>query len=117
MNLPPILAKRQADDTVVLDLSVPEELEIFRGHFPGMPILPGVAQIDWALKLAQAHGLVPGGAELRDFQVKFRSVIRPSVPLTLTLRRDCNKKRVYFDYHSAGALMSSGRLMVQAEPS
>ena len=117
MSLPPILAKRQTTNTVFLDLALPEDLEVFRGHFPGLPVLPGVVQIDWALKLAKAQGLVGGDTELRDFQVKFRSVIRPSVPLTLSLRWDRNKNQIYFDYHCAEALMSSGRLVVQAPPS
>src|SRR5882724_2865273 len=117
MNLPPILAKRQIGDAVIFDLDLPEDLDVFRGHFPGQPVLPGVAQIDWALRLAKIHRLIGGEAELRDFQVKFRSVIRPAIPLTLTLRWDGIKKRIAFDYHSAEALMSSGRLIIQAEPS
>jgi 3-hydroxymyristoyl/3-hydroxydecanoyl-(acyl carrier protein) dehydratase len=114
MNLPPILAERRSADGVALDLAVTEDLDVFRGHFPGLPVLPGVAQVDWALRLAKSHGLIGVGAELRDFQVKFRNVIRPAIPLTLTLRWDANKQRIRFDYHSDATLMSSGRLIVQA---
>jgi len=114
MSLPSILAKRAAGNAILLDLSVPEELGVFRGHFPAMPVLPGVVQIDWALRLARAQGLIGGEAEMRDFQVKFRNIIRPEVPLTLTLRFDASKRRIHFDYHSAGRLMSSGHLNLQA---
>jgi len=117
MSLPPILAKRSAGNTILLDLSVPAELDVFRGHFPAMPVLPGVVQIDWALRLARAQGLIGGEAEMRDFQVKFRNIIRPLAPLTLTLRFDGAKRRLLFDYHSAGALMSSGYLNFQAAAS
>jgi 3-hydroxymyristoyl/3-hydroxydecanoyl-(acyl carrier protein) dehydratase len=115
MSLPPILAKRAAGNAILLDLSVPAELDVFRGHFPEMPVLPGVVQIDWALRLARAQGLIRGEAEMRDFQVKFRNIIRPQMPLTLTLRFDDIKRRVHFDYHCAGALMSSGHLNLRAD--
>lgn len=117
MNLPPILAKRETGGAVVFDLGLPDDLAVFRGHFPGLPVLPGVAQIDWALRLAKSHGLIGGDAELRDFQVKFRSVIRPGIPLTLTLRWDASKQRIQFEYHSGMVSMSSGRLIIQAAPS
>ena len=117
MSLPRVMARRETSDAVILELSVPEDLEVFRGHFPDMPVLPVVVQIDWALRLAQANGLIGGDADMRDFQVKFRNVIRPCTPLILTLRFDDIKRRIYFDYHSAGALMSSGHLILQAEAS
>jgi 3-hydroxymyristoyl/3-hydroxydecanoyl-(acyl carrier protein) dehydratase len=117
MNLPSILAERRNGDDVVLDLALTEDLDVFRGHFPSMPVLPGVAQIDWALRLAKRQGLIGLETELWDFQVKFRSVIRPAIPLTLTLQWDRDRRRINFDYRSGHALMSSGRLNIQAESS
>jgi 3-hydroxymyristoyl/3-hydroxydecanoyl-(acyl carrier protein) dehydratase len=117
MNLPAILAERKSADGVVFDLAVSDDLDVFRGHFPELPVLPGVAQVDWALRLAKSRGLIGRDAELRDFQVKFRNVIRPPLTLTLTLRWDADKQRIQFDYRSGTALMSSGRLIIQAAPS
>ncbi|MGH6882177.1 hypothetical protein [Hypericibacter sp.] len=114
MNLPPILAERKSAEGVAFDLAVTEELDVFRGHFPALPVLPGVAQVDWALRLAKSHGLIDRDAELRDFQVKFRNVIRPPLTLTLTLRWDAAKQRIQFDYHSGAVAMSSGRLIIRA---
>ncbi|HWA44270.1 MAG TPA: hypothetical protein VHA10_13745 [Hypericibacter adhaerens] len=113
MKLPAILAERREGDALLLDLSLPEELEAFRGHFPDRPVLPGVVQIDWALRLAQAHRLIAGDAGVREFQVKFRNIIRPLVPLTLSLRRDDRRPRLLFDYRSVELLMSSGHLNLQ----
>lgn len=117
MNLPPILAERRSADGVALDLAVTEDLDVFRGHFPGLPVLPGVVQVDWALRLAKSQQLVDSGAELRDFQVKFRNVIRPPLTLTLTLRWDAARRRIQFDYRSGTVAMSSGRLTLEATPS
>ncbi len=114
MTLPPILAQRKSADGVALDLAVTEDLDVFQGHFPALPVLPGVAQLDWALRLAKSQQLVDGGAELRDFQVKFRNVIRPPLTLTLTLRWDAPKQRIEFEYRSGSVPMSSGRLILRA---
>ena len=32
----------QGDDWILTEWDVPEELEVFEGHFPGDPVLPGV---------------------------------------------------------------------------
>jgi 3-hydroxymyristoyl/3-hydroxydecanoyl-(acyl carrier protein) dehydratase len=117
MNLPPILTERCDEGALILDLALSADLDVFRGHFPDLPILPGVVQIDWAFRLAKDHGVIGAQAELRDFQVKFRNVIRPPVTLSLSLRWDAAKKRVFFDYRSGETLMSSGRLIVRTEPS
>ena len=117
MKLPPILAERRSADGVALDLAVTEDLDVFEGHFPALPVLPGVAQVDWALRLAKSQQLVGNGAELRDFQVKFRNVIRPPLTLTLTLRWDAARQRIQFEYRSGTVAMSSGRLILRAAPS
>lgn len=102
---------------MAFDLAVSEDLDVFRGHFPELPVLPGVAQVDWALRLAKSRGLIGRDAELRDFQVKFRNVIRPPLILTLTLRWDASKQRIQFDYHRGAVAMSSGRLIIRTAPS
>ncbi len=91
--------ERSEDGTrglVELDLS--ETLDIFKGHFPGDPIFPGVLQVEAA---AQACGwtflgVLPKGATppvvrfvgIDDFRFK-----KPVVP-PATIRFECSQKRI-----------------------
>lgn len=80
---------READSARV-SLDITAALPVFDGHFPVAPILPGVAQLDWAVQLAQLHfGMAD--APLRLEAVKF---VRPVVPGTaLLLQLDRHKGR------------------------
>jgi len=111
MSLPSILSSRAESDRATFELSVPGDLEAFRGHFPGRPILPGVVQIDWAVRLASHEWSLPTVA--RDFQVKFRNVISPGTTLSLELRLDRAKHRLYFEYRVGALTMSSGRIALE----
>ena len=110
MKLPCLLAVDASKfDEVSLDIDVLAELEAFRGHFPGHPILPGVVQVDWALRFANLH-LAVEDAVAKDFQVKFRNVIFPGKPLTLILQFDKAKRKLSFEYKSGENIMSSGQI-------
>ncbi|MGF6412114.1 acyl-CoA synthetase (AMP-forming)/AMP-acid ligase II [Paraburkholderia sp. MM5482-R2] len=50
-----VLAETRVGDTLHYVLRVPQSLQHFAGHFPGLPILPGVVQVDWAARLAAGH--------------------------------------------------------------
>lgn len=57
-------------------LQLSPDLQVFRGHFPGSPILPGVAQLDWVLSLGQ---------QVFDLQGQFQGLqalkfVRPITP-------------------------------------
>lgn len=115
MNLPDVCIRRRESDAVVLDLRIPAEHEAFAGHFPGYPVLPGVVQVDWAIRLAAAHlGLVAMGAS--DIQIKFRNIILPDAPLALTLRLDRSRNWLTFAYDSPEAPKSSGLIKLKTPP-
>ncbi|HLN22606.1 MAG TPA: hydroxymyristoyl-ACP dehydratase [Patescibacteria group bacterium] len=110
--LPDILDIQTTGDQAVLTLAVPQTLAVFDGHFPGNPILPGVVQIDWAMRLAVGHlGIADPVA--RDFQVKFRRIIQPGVRLALTLRHDRVKQALAFEYRIGDEVASSGRVRLE----
>src|SRR3546814_9210131 len=78
MNLDPrtLAVERTADDEVRIRLAVPAQLPCFADHFPGAPMLPGVLQLGWAVRLAQQQF----GIELplqQVAQLKFQHPILP----------------------------------------
>ena len=68
-----------------------------RGHFAVQPLLPGVAQIDWAMHYA-TRLLVPGW-RFHDIQnVKFQSPLLPGAIVTLTLTWQEARQTLTFSY-------------------
>lgn len=72
-----------------LSLHIPPEHPAFAGHFPGMPITPGVVLLDLAL-----HAIaVEQKMELQNCKissVKFLSPVLPDTELTLHYERTAN---------------------------
>ena len=109
---PETRAVRPLADGVELDLFIPLDLAQLDGHFPGMPIVPGVAQIDWAVKLADRH-LSAGIGSAQAFQVKFRRVTVPGTLVTLALRGNAARQRLTFEYRCGDEALSSGSITVE----
>jgi len=62
----------------------PEDAEVFKGHFPGLPIIPGVVQVRMAQHvLSKALGKPLQLTEAK--KVKFLSLGKPNMELTLDL--------------------------------
>jgi 3-hydroxymyristoyl/3-hydroxydecanoyl-(acyl carrier protein) dehydratase len=92
-------------------LHLPSDLPCFQGHFPGFPILAGVIQLDWVMRLAAAHFRC-GHPSATDFRIKFRRMITPASPLMLTLSHDAIRRRLDFVYHTGDLVASLGRVML-----
>lgn len=91
------------------EMRVPHDLAHFSGHFPGLPILPGVVQIDWVMRLAARH--FPFALDVVAFeQLKFLAPVLPGAVLQLDVTHDAPRCRVHFVYHSAGEPCASGRI-------
>jgi 3-hydroxymyristoyl/3-hydroxydecanoyl-(acyl carrier protein) dehydratase len=108
-ELPQILGVEAAGEQVALDLAILETLFWFRGHFPGLPVLPGVVLIDWALQFGRHHLGTPAIARELT-QIKFRRLLRPGTAVRLVLRRERGGTRLAFAYEAAGAPAASGRI-------
>ena len=102
------ISRPSLDQAVVL-LDLPENHSAFAGHFPNQPILPGVVQTHWAIRLG-AELLETGCVAATDFQVKFRRVIQPGKALELTLHHDRGKGSLSFEYRQQGEVASTGRI-------
>ena len=85
----------------------------FDGHFPGEPIMPGVAQIGLVLDaLRQANG--------RHLQIvaipslRWRSAVRPGDWLNLHVRGPSPEGRLSFELRRGSEVVSHGTLAVGA---
>jgi len=93
-----------------LQLDVTRGLRVLGGHFPGMPVLPGIAQVDWAIAFAEQSFDVPPRF-LRAEVLKFQSPVIPPAQLELTLDWDDDRSALQFRYSSATGVHSTGRLL------
>jgi 3-hydroxymyristoyl/3-hydroxydecanoyl-(acyl carrier protein) dehydratase len=80
----------------------------FAGHFPGVPIVPGVLLLDAAVHALQAHGLAVTGVA----SAKFLHPIRPGEKLRLSW--SVAGERAGFDIHCGDRRAATGQLRLRA---
>lgn len=105
--------KAQADE-VELGLIVDASLPQFDGHFPGAPVLPGVAQLEWAIRFGREFFSMP--AQFQALEVlKFQQVISPGMSVRLSLAYKAETStgggRLSFKFESSKGLHASGRVV------
>jgi len=105
---------KQGDEDLRCAVEIPLDQAYFSGHFPGVPVVPGVAQIGWAVDIARQK-LFPD-LQCRGMEVlKFQKLLRPGDTAELSLRWNADNAKLYFAFTLNGEPCSSGRLIHQAD--
>lgn len=107
---PLVVSVQQNDDSVELLLSIRENTRYFDGHFPGHPVLPGIAQVDWAIEFAQQYFSIEGQFQALE-SLKFPEFIQPNAQVCLKLSYRPEKQKVIFSFHKDERKVSSGRMV------
>ncbi len=107
--LPEILAQSVEAGQPVWRLRIPPDLHVLEGHFPGVPVVAGVAQLGWVEHFARAaFDLADGIGRLEV--IKFRKILPPDTTVNLSLRHDQARDKVHFRFADDEGDFASGRL-------
>lgn len=110
VKLPLVANRALLPAGVHLAIELPADLTWFTDHFPDDPVLPGAAQVGWAISYARAHFGFEHDPVTLD-QVKFQRPIRPGAHLELELIRDvAQPSRVTWHLREEGGTVGTGRM-------
>ena len=91
-------------------IALTPDLLVFDGHFPGSPILPGVAQVDWAIAFARERFAMPP-LFVRMEALKFSQPALPGMHLDIEWHWNAATATLQFEYRSTAGRHSSGRIV------
>ncbi|MBN2069475.1 MAG: beta-hydroxyacyl-ACP dehydratase [Opitutales bacterium] len=94
---------REDDGSLTALCRVDPSLDVFRGHFPGNPILPGVVMLEWLQQLLESQGMFPVVCSWK--KVKFLSPVKPGTVLAFRI-----STTGYAEIHSGDTLCCFCRL-------
>ena len=108
-SLPLILSSQMVEEAIEWRLFIDAELPFFNGHFPEQAVLPGVTQLDWAIRLGCEHFGYP--REVASLEVlKFQQLILPDSEITLKVSLNAAKNKLIFSYFDGDKGFGSGRI-------
>jgi len=106
---PVVLSWMATERMLDAELAFPPDGGWFDGHFPGFPVLPGVAQLYLLRRFAiRAFGSFPGTARWKT--VKFKRLIRPGERVRLKVERK-DKCSFAYEYSVGAQVASSGTVL------
>lgn len=107
--LPTIISTQADTDSICWRLNIVAELEYFNGHFPEQPVLPGVTQLDWAIKLGCQHFGYDCSVAVLEV-LKFQQLMLPDTQVDLTITHNAAKAKLIFAYSDGEKRFASGRI-------
>lgn len=110
---PPVTWLSRTAEQAFLELSIPSNLRVLDGHFPVAAVVPGVAQVDWAI--AWGREVFPAGNRLQRMDaLKFQALLRPGDRVKVQLDWNAAKSMLSFKFSSDNAAYSSGRVVLSS---
>ncbi|MGE3538572.1 MAG: AMP-binding protein [Candidatus Tectimicrobiota bacterium] len=108
---PVLVAREPTDAGYLLHYTVPENLYYLTGHFPQVPVVPGVCQLSWVIKSIETCCERP--LQVRGLEaIKFHRMLFPGQTFALDLRFDQNNSKWVYRIFSEDQTFASGRLLV-----
>jgi 3-hydroxymyristoyl/3-hydroxydecanoyl-(acyl carrier protein) dehydratase len=104
---PQVLSTRREADQLHMQLRIPRDLDVLAGHFPGLPIVPGVVLMKWAIDFGRREFALTGTFQ-RLAGVKFMRIMPLDADVNLTLSRAGDE--LSFEYDDAGKSCVQGRV-------
>jgi len=105
-----VLFKTISQNRAEFGLRIPKDLAYFEGHFPDMPIVPGVVLLHWAVEFAKDIFKIPGSVSGAS-QIKFSNLMRPLDEPCLTLDHLSEKFLIMYHYKENEKIYASGRFV------
>ena len=102
----------KTDNSFALEISFPKDCGLFDGHFPELPLLPGVVQTHLAIRLSEMH-LAPAGVFSGFKSIKFFTPIFPGAKVKLECQFEPLKKQLSFQYTSGENVHFKGVAVLQ----
>ena len=103
---PELKSISKTSEGCILKIKAPENCDLFKGHFPQSPILPGVGQIFWAQLYSKK--LFTFKKVIGIKKLKFHHIIQPGEVCDLTLIQ--NSHAVEFSFNKGEKVFSSGSI-------
>lgn len=108
----------QSEERILTRKLVPTDLDVFKGHYPGKPILPGVLVCEAIFQTgaillsakaqdAVAEGLVPVMTRIKE--TRFKKIVRPGDTLEIEVEIEDALPKLF---HLKGKARVNGKLSV-----
>jgi 3-hydroxymyristoyl/3-hydroxydecanoyl-(acyl carrier protein) dehydratase len=99
------------DSGCIFHLQVPDDLYYLEGHFPQLPVVPGVCQLHWVVNAIAAYSGKTWHITAME-AVKFHRLLRPGQHFCMVISFDQGAGIWTYRLYTEGETLASGRLVV-----